>query len=98
PYTTLCRSIEMHGPRMPEHVRVDPVRDVGAPGLGSCGMLADEPGHVVVRHLCRTMTPHGVEHRCHGFRAGMENGGVTAEVPGRLAGDGQATGFGAFPE
>ena len=38
------------------------------------------------------------EHRGRRFGAGVENGGVAAEVPGRLAGDGQAPGFGAFPE
>jgi len=77
---------------------VDPGRDVGAPGFGGGGVLADEPGNVVVRHPCRTMTSHGVEHRGRRFRAGVENGGVAAEVPGRLCRDGQATGLGAFPE
>src|SRR6266581_4022445 len=60
--------------------------------------LADEPGDVVVRHPRRTMIPHGVEHRGRRFRAGVEHRGVAAEVLGRLAGDGQAPGFGAFPE
>src|SRR5579863_6968949 len=76
---------------------VDPGRDVGAPGPGGSGVLADEPGDVVVGHPCPAMIPHGVEQRCLWFRAGVEDGGVAAEVPGRLAGDGQAPGFGAFP-
>jgi hypothetical protein len=90
--------VEVHGPRVAEHVRVDPVRDVGAPGLGGGGVLADEPGDVVVGHLCRAMISHGVEQRCFRFRAGVEDGGVAVEVPGRLAGDGQAPGLGAFAE
>ena len=79
-------------------MRVDPGRDVGAPGPGGSGVLADEPGDVVVGYPCPAMIPHGVEQRCLWFRAGVEDGGVAAEVPGRLAGDGQATGLGAFPE
>ena len=77
---------------------MDPGRDVGTSSLGGGGVLADEPGDVVVRHPGRTMIPHGVEHRGRRFRAGVEHSGVAAEVLGRLAGDGQAPGFGALPE
>jgi len=36
--------VEVHGPRVAEHVRVNPVRDVGAPGPGGSGVLATELG------------------------------------------------------
>jgi hypothetical protein len=81
-----------------QHVRMGPSRDVGASGFRGNGVLADEPGDVVIRHPCRTMTSHGVEHRGLRFRSGVENGDIAVEVPGCLAGDGQASGFGAFPE
>src|SRR6266851_2742253 len=73
------------------------IPETGA-SFGGGGVLAHEPGDVVVRHPRRTMTSHGVEHRGRRFRAGVENGGVATEVLSRLAGDGQAPGFGAFPE
>jgi len=43
------------------------------------------------------MISDGAEHRGRRFRAWVEDGGVAAEVLGRLAADGQAPGFGAFP-
>src|SRR6266436_8284815 len=82
---------------MPQHVWVDPGRDVGTSSFGGGGVLAHEPGDVVVRHPRRTMISHGVEHRGRRFRAGVENGGVAAEVGAVSLVMGRRLGLEPFP-